>query len=142
MRSSNGIMPRTLLVIDDDSDIRQVAKTSLEVVGGFRVILAESGQLGFSLARESRPDAIILDLMMPDWDGRKTLAHLKQMPDTTAIPVVMLTAKVQADKQELVGQGAAGVLVKPFDPMQLPSQICEILGWVAPRKDEAASDAG
>jgi CheY-like chemotaxis protein len=134
-------MPRTLLVIDDDRDIRQVAKTSLELVGGFQVLVADSGQRGLAIAREARPDAIILDLMMPDLDGRKTLAQLKQTPETAPIPVIMLTAKVQANRQELVGQGAVGVLVKPFDPMQLPDQVCEILGWGSSGKDKNRSDA-
>lgn len=134
-------MRRTLLVIDDDRDIRQVAKTSLELVGGFHVILADSGQRGLTLAHEARPDAIILDLMMPDLDGRTTLAHLKQTPGMASIPVIMLTAKVQANRQELMGQGAAGVLVKPFDPIQLPDQVCEILGWGSSGKDKNRSDA-
>src|SRR5512146_3534660 len=106
-------MPKTLLVIDDDRDIREVAKTSLELVGGFTVIVAESGPCGVAVAQEARPDAIILDLMMPDVDGQQTLAQLKQVPETARIPVIMLTAKVQANKQELVIKGAAGVLVKP-----------------------------
>jgi len=122
-------MPRTLLVIDDDSDIRQVAQTSLELVGGFRVLLADSGQLGLTTACETKPDAIILDLMMPDLDGRTTLSRLKQSLETATIPVIMLTAKVQADRQDLIARGAAGVLVKPFDPMLLPTQIREILEW-------------
>ncbi len=133
-------MARTLLVIDDDRDIRQVAKTSLELVGGFHVIVADSGQRGLAFAHEVKPDAIILDLMMPDLDGGTTLAQLKRTPETAGIPVIMLTAKVQADRQELVGRGAVGVLVKPFDPMQLPDQVCEILGWEASNKDKEQSD--
>lgn len=128
-------MRKTLLVIDDDRDIREVAKTSLELVGGFTVIVAESGLRGVAVAQEARPDAIILDLMMPDCDGQQTLAQLKQVPETARIPVIMLTAKVQANKQELVSKGAAGVLVKPFDPMQLSNQVCEILGWSVIGKD-------
>ena len=128
-------MAKTLLVIDDDRDIREVAKTSLELVGGFTVIVAESGQRGVTAAQEVKPDAIILDLMMPDMDGQETLAQLKRSSQTTDIPVIMLTAKVQARKEELVAKGAAGVLVKPFDPMQLPTQVCEILGWNLSAKD-------
>ena len=124
-------MPKTLLVIDDDRDIREVAKTSLELVGGFKVIVADSGTRGVAVAQNARPDAIILDLMMPDLDGQQTLSQLKLLPETASIPVIMLTAKVQANKQELVNKGAAGVLVKPFDPMQLPNQVCQILGWSA-----------
>ena len=128
-------MQRIVLVIDDDHDIREVAKTSLELVGGFRAIVAESGQRGVTIAHETRPDAIILDLMMPDLDGRSTLAQLKQDAETASIPVIILTAKVQAHRQELTCRGAAGVLIKPFDPMQLSAQVCEILGWQISRKD-------
>jgi CheY-like chemotaxis protein len=124
-------MAKTVLVIDDDRDIREVAKTSLELVGGFAVIVADSGLRGVALAQQARPYAVILDLMMPDFDGQQTLAQLKQAPETARIPVIMLTAKVQASKVELVGKGAEGVLVKPFDPMQLPNQVCEMLGWSA-----------
>jgi CheY-like chemotaxis protein len=132
-------MAKTVLVIDDDRDIREVAKASLELVGGFTVIVAESGRRGVAVAQEARPDAIILDLMMPDFDGHQALAQLKDGPDTAHIPVIMLTAKVQANKLELVGKGAAGVLVKPFDPMQLSNQVCEILGWNAGGKDPGHS---
>ncbi len=128
-------MAKTMLVIDDDRDIREVAKTSLELVGGFTVIVAESGLRGVALAQQAGPDAIILDLMMPELDGQQTLAQLKEVPETAHIPVIMLTAKVQANKHELVSKGAAGVLVKPFDPMQLPDQVCEILGWTVTGKD-------
>jgi CheY-like chemotaxis protein len=128
-------MAKTVLVIDDDRDIREVAKTSLELVGGFTVIVAESGLRGVALAQQAGPDAIILDLMMPELDGQQTLAQLKEVPETAHIPVIMLTAKVQANKHELVSKGAAGVLVKPFDPMQLPDQVCEILGWTVTGKD-------
>ena len=128
-------MAKTVLVIDDDRDIREVAKTSLELVGGFTVIVAESGLRGVALAQQAGPDAIILDLMKPELDGQQTLAQLKEVPETAHIPVIMLTAKVQANKHELVSKGAAGVLVKPFDPMQLPDQVCEILGWTVTGKD-------
>lgn len=128
-------MQRTLLVIDDDHDIREVAKASLELVGGFHVIVAESGRRGVTVAHETRPEAIILDLMMPDLDGRNTLAQLKQDAETANIPVIMLTAKVQADRLDLMSLGAAGVLIKPFDPMQLSAQVSEMLGWEISRKD-------
>jgi len=128
-------MPKTVLVIDDDRDIREVAKASLELVGGFMVIVAGSGTHGVAVAQEAKPDAIILDLMMPDMDGRQTLSQLRLLPETKSIPVIMLTAKVQANKQELVSEGAAGLLVKPFDPMQLPNQVCVILGWSVSRED-------
>lgn len=133
-------MRKNLLVIDDDRHIREVAKASLELVGGFMVILADSGERGLKLAQEAKPDAIILDLMMPGWDGQKTLTELKLLPDTAYIPVIILTAKATVRTLQLIDNGAAGVLVKPFDPIRLPSQICEILRWSA-TCDDAGRDS-
>jgi len=133
---------KTLLVIDDDRDIREVAKASLELVGGFTVLTAESGPSGVAVAQQATPDAIILDLMMPEMGGQETLAQLKRDPGTACIPVIMLTAKVHAAKQHLVDRGnASGILLKPFDPMLLPRQVCEILGWSTSEKDEATGDS-
>jgi len=98
-------------------------------------MLADSGKHGVDLARQTKPDAVILDLMMPDLDGQQTLAQLKLLPETASIPVIMLTAKVRANRQELVSKGATGVIVKPFDPMQLPNQVREMLGWSVAGKD-------
>ncbi len=138
----NNPVGKTLLVIDDDRDIREVARASLELVGGFTVITAESGRRGLLVAQEAKPDAIILDLMMPEMDGQETLAQLKQDPGTACIPVIMLTAKFHARKQDLVDRGnAAGVLLKPFDPMLLSRQVCEILGWDNSAKEEGAGDS-
>jgi len=132
---------KTVLVIDDDRDIREVAKVTLELVGGFTVLTAESGSRGLLVAQEAKPDAIILDLMMPEMDGQETLAQLKSNPGTAYIPVIMLTAKVTR-KQDIVRSGsAAGVLLKPFDPMQLSRQVCEILGWGLSSKDEGVGDS-
>jgi CheY-like chemotaxis protein len=132
---------KTLLVIDDDHDIREVAKASLELVGGFAVITAESGPSGVAVALEAKPDAIILDLMMPEMDGQETLAQLKRDPGTACIPVIMLTAKVTRKQDMVRGGSAAGVLLKPFDPMLLSRQVCEILGWSASTKDEDTGDS-
>ena len=133
---------KTLLVIDDDRDIREVAKVTLELVGGFTVLTAESGSRGLLVAQEVKPDAIILDLMMPEMDGQETLAQLKRDPGTACIPVIMLTAKVRAQKQDLVHRGnAAGILLKPFDPMLLSRQVCEILGWISSATEEGMGDS-
>ena len=123
-------MQKRLLVIDDEADIREVAKASLELVGGFKVLTSASGKNGITLAEREQPDAIILDLMMPEMDGRETLVQLKANPDTQGIPVVLLTAKVHGFGPDLARQaGAAGLLLKPFDPMLLSKQVCAILGW-------------
>lgn len=118
-----------ILLIDDDDDIREVAQLSLEAVGGWEVISAASGSLGVAAARRERPDAILLDVMMPDMDGPTTLRHLRSGHDTEDIPVIFLTAKVHAGQQHLSGLGAAGVIAKPFDPMTLVDEVSQVLGW-------------
>lgn len=122
---------RRVLIIDDDEMIREVAEISLVAVGGWEVIAAGSGEEGLSKAIAEQPDAILLDVMMPGLDGPATLQRLKADPATSGIPVVFLTAKVQrAEQQQWTGLGVSGVLLKPFDPMVLASQVAELLGWL------------
>jgi len=125
-------MSRRILIVDDEDDIREVAQMSLEMVAGWEVIPARSGDEGVRLAAEHRPDAILLDVMMPGMDGPATAERLRDRPETAEIPVILLTAKVQpADRRRLEALGVAGVLAKPFDPMELAGQISGLLGWPA-----------
>lgn len=121
---------RKLLIVDDEDDIREVAQLSLEMVGGWEVVTASSGPQGLRTAEEERPDAILLDVMMPEMDGPSTFAALRANPATAAIPVILLTAKVQAaDRRRFEELGVTGVLSKPFDPMMLAGEISALLGW-------------
>ncbi len=121
---------RRILIVDDENDIREVAQVSLELVGKYEVITAASGRDGIERARAGQPDAILLDVMMPDMDGPSTLAMLRADPSTRAIPVVFLTAKTQlAERSRLAELGAEGVLTKPFDPLALPGQVAATLRW-------------
>ena len=121
--------PRVLLV-DDEDDIREVAKLSLEAIAGWEVLVASSGEECISIAANEGPDAILLDVMMPDMDGPSTLAELQSNEITRPIPVVFLTAKIQpADRERFADLGVAGVIAKPFDPMTLSSELSSILGW-------------
>lgn len=123
-------MSRTLLLIDDDDDIREIAQLSLELGAGWNVITAASGVEGLKIAREKHPDAILLDVMMPVLDGPATLAKLREDESTKSIPVVFLTAKARpAERDRLAGLDVAGVLAKPFDPMTLADQLKTALGW-------------
>jgi CheY-like chemotaxis protein len=122
--------PRRILLIDDDQGIREVARTVLEMVGGYHVETAASGLEGLEKARISPPEAIVLDVMMPGLDGPATFARLQEQPETRGVPVILLTAKTQpADRSRFATLGVAGVLAKPFDPMALSGQIGGILGW-------------
>lgn len=123
-------MPRKILIIDDEDDIREVAALSLESVAGWDVVMANSGAQGLARAAEHQPDAILLDVMMPGMDGPSTFRELRNNPATAAIPVLLLTAKVQSsDQRRFADLGVESVLFKPFDPMTLADQISSALGW-------------
>jgi CheY-like chemotaxis protein len=123
-------MPRRILIIDDEDDIREVAALSLETVAGWDVTMAGSGAAGIVKALEQRPDAILLDVMMPVMDGPTTFRELRALPETSNIPVILLTAKVQAaDQKRFSDLGVAAVMFKPFDPLTLAGEIAHALGW-------------
>ncbi|MEA5467843.1 response regulator [Spirulina sp. 06S082] len=121
---------RRILIVDDEADIRAVAQLSLEINTEWEVLTASSGAEGLKVALDERPDAILLDVMMPDLDGPTTWTKLQENPITQAIPVIFLTAKVQAAEQRRYAQlGVKAVLTKPFDPVQLGDRVIEALGW-------------
>lgn len=123
-------MPRRILIIDDETDIREVAALSLETVAGWEVIAASSGAQGLAMAIRELPDAILLDVMMPGMDGPTTFRELRKNPATSHIPVVLLTAKVQSsDQRRFADLGVNAILFKPFDPLTLYAQIADALGW-------------
>jgi CheY-like chemotaxis protein len=124
------ILAYRILIIDDEDDIREVAALSLESVAGWQVIVAGSGAQGLARAIEHQPDAILLDVMMPGMDGPATFHELRKNPATAAIPVLLLTAKVQtSDQRRFADLGVEGILLKPFDPLTLHTQIAQTLGW-------------
>ena len=117
-----------ILLVDDEADIREVARISLEAVGGWRVSSASSGAEGIAQAIVGRPDAILLDVMMPGIDGPATFKRLQADPQTRDIPVILLTAKVQsADRDRFEKLGVRGMLTKPFDPMKLADEVAALL---------------
>jgi CheY-like chemotaxis protein len=121
---------RRVLIIDDEDDIREVAQLSLESVAGWEVVTACSGAEGIDKARVEKPDAILMDVMMPAMDGPTTFREMQKIPEISSIPVVLLTAKVQGvDQRRFAGLGVAAVLFKPFDPLTLGDQMATALGW-------------
>jgi len=123
-------MSHSILIIDDEDDIREVAALSLETVAGWQVFTANSGSQGLARAVEVQPDAILLDVMMPGMDGPSTFRELHKNPATASIPVILLTAKVQSsDQKRFADLGVQAILFKPFDPMTLSDQISTVLGW-------------
>lgn len=123
-------MNRTVVVVDDEDDIREIAVLALETVQGWTVHAVGSGAEAAGVVAREQPDAVLLDVMMPGQDGPATLAELRRREDTSGVPVVFLTAKTQArEVEELQAMGAAGVLAKPFDPMSLGAELEALLGW-------------
>jgi CheY-like chemotaxis protein len=125
-------MSRTILLVDDEDDIREVAQLSLEMTTAWQVRTAASGAEALRLAAADPPDAILLDVMMPEMDGPATARALRASAATAQIPIILLTAKVQAaDRRRFDDLGVAGVLGKPFDPMTLAAEVARVLGWPA-----------
>ena len=124
---------KRILYVEDDPDIQMVARMALEVVGGFTLNTCSSGREAVQAAAGFAPDLILLDVMMPDMDGPATLAALRALPATSTIPVIFMTAKVQAaEVSHYKSLGAAGVIAKPFDPMALPQQVHTL--WLQTRE--------
>ena len=121
---------KRILVVDNEPSIQEVAQICLETVAGWQTILASSGLEGLAVAERELPDAILLDVMMPDMDGIATFQALQTYPETEQIPVIFLTAKAQTvEKCQLNDLGVSGVITKPFNSLDLPSQISKILHW-------------
>ena len=121
-------MSKTILIIDDEEDVKAIAKMGLEMAANWEVITASSGKEGLNTAETQQPDVILLDFMMPDWDGKETLKQLKDNPNTANIPVILMTAKTQSTvESEIDNLAIVGVITKPFRPLQLPEQIAQIL---------------
>lgn len=116
-------------MIDDEDDIREVAQLSLELVGQWDVMTARSGAEGMVRAETVQPDAILLDVMMPEMDGAQTYRRLQANPATRDIPVVLLTAKLFEPDTDRDGLEGVTVISKPFDPLLLPAQVASALGW-------------
>lgn len=120
----------TVLVVDDNDDIRELAELCLATVDGWNVLTAGSGAAAIASAREHQPDAVLLDMMMPDMDGLTTFQRMQDDDSTRDIPVILFTAKLQErDRQIWQGTAIRGTISKPFDPMTLGDQVSRALKW-------------
>jgi len=123
-------MTLSVILAEDDPDIQLVARLALKRAG-FIVQVVGNGIEALAAIRESPPDVVLLDWMMPELDGPETCRRLKSDPATSAIPVIFLTAKSQeAEIQRGLSLGAAGYVTKPFDALQLGQQVKDIIAAV------------
>jgi len=117
-----------ILVVDDDPAVVMVAAIALETVGGFEVLQAYGGAEALERALAERPDAILMDAVMPDMDGPDVLHALRARVETGGIPVIFHTARTDPTEiRTLLALGAKGVIRKPFDPKELPGEVERIL---------------
>ncbi len=116
-----------VLVIDDEPDVLLLCRVNFEFAG-HEVLEAQDGERGMELATRERPDLIVLDVMLPNRDGISVLEELGTRFDTDQVPVVLLTAKAQAEDQ-LRGwrAGAAEYVTKPFSPVTLTEIVKRIV---------------
>lgn len=117
-----------ILYVDDEPDIREVAALAMGLDPEFSVECSASGADALVKAATAPPDAILLDVMMPEMDGMTTLRRLREQPETAAVPVIFVTAQTQEHDMEAYRRcGAQGVIAKPFNPIALAQQVRELL---------------
>ena len=117
-----------VLVADDDPDILALVRFRLER-DGYEVLSAPDGEAALDLALARTPDLALLDVMMPRLDGYEVTRRLRQHGPTTAIPIILLTARVQEPDVELGMQaGADDYVTKPFSPQALGERVQAALG--------------
>lgn len=117
-----------IVVIDDNKELADTIKHFLQM-RGFIIMSAYGGKSGLEIVKKEKPDLIILDIMMPDMDGRDVLVNLKRNNETKDIPVVILTAKdEQFDREYGIELGAYEYITKPYDSNALLRQVNSILG--------------
>ncbi len=122
----------SILLVEDEQDIRVIARMALEKVGGFTVEIRKSGREAVERARDFAPDLILLDVMMPGMDGPATLEALRANAATSDIPVIFISARVQPrEVSEYLSLGVIGVIPKPFDPMTLADEVRTL--WASSR---------
>ncbi|MDO6456060.1 MULTISPECIES: response regulator [Celeribacter] len=123
---------RRIMHIEDDPDIREITRMSLELVGGFDVIQFEGGDIALENLPDDAPDMILLDVMMPVMDGIETYARLREIDAYKDVPIIYVTAKTsKSDFKHLKENGALDVIIKPFEPMELPDQLRAIWASIA-----------
>jgi CheY-like chemotaxis protein len=136
---------RTILYVDDDPDIREIVQIALGLTQSVTVHTAPSGEKALTLAKALRPDLVLLDVMMPGLDGPGTLGRMRADPVTAPIPVIFMTAKAMPKEVALFQEmGAVGVIAKPFDPLQLSTQVASLwhgLPQSSPSQDTIADNS-
>ncbi|HZB04661.1 MAG TPA: response regulator [Actinomycetota bacterium] len=106
---------KKVLLVEDDESVRQLVRVTLQM-NDYEVVEAKDGLEGLLLLEMHRPDAVVLDLMMPDVGGERMLAQLRATPETKRTPVVIITGKPEVAPEVIGLVGKENFFPKPFDP--------------------------
>ncbi len=119
--------PVRILVVDDDPVIQKLLEVNFQMEG-YDVATAGDGAEALASVAAQRPDAVVLDVMMPKIDGIEVLRRMKADPETAAVPVLLLSARAQAkDIADGLDAGADAYMTKPFDPVELLERVTSLL---------------
>jgi two-component system, OmpR family, response regulator len=117
-----------VLCVDDDDDILEMIKFSLELDPGIRVTCCNNALAALERIADETPDLVLLDVMMPDMDGPATLMAMRKTETGRCVPVIFLTARARPHEiQSYLMAGALGTLNKPFNPMTLVQDIHKLV---------------
>jgi len=117
---------KRIMYVDDDPDLQRIVQLGLERGGGFTVKVCGSGEEAIREIPGFQPDLLLLDVVMPDMSGPKTLETMQGMPELPAVPVVFLTSKIgESQLQQYKNMGALGVIKKPLEFKRLADHVRE-----------------
>src|SRR5215813_4050202 len=139
---AEGTVSGLVLVIEDEKEIRDLVRYNLERAG-YKVTAVAEGDQGLERLFAARPDALVLDLMLPGKNGLEILREVRNEPTTRDLPVIVLTARA-AEMDKLLGfeHGADDYLTKPFSPRELVARIEALLRRAQPSRAEGTFEAG
>jgi len=116
-----------ILYADNELDVEMVVEITVQMMSDYDIKICPNGKELLECVEEYNPDLILLGFTMPEMNGPETLQHLKNNEKTKNIPVIFMTTKTQTDKlEEFKSLGVIGVITKPFDPIQLCTEIDKI----------------
>lgn len=121
---------KTILLIDDEASVRELVQVCLSDLAGWDVVAVASAQKGLNQLTTQRPDAILLDVLMPGMDALTFVQRLHANPATQSIPVILLTVRARwFTPPKLQQLGIVEAIAKPFNPVTLPGTIAQALRW-------------
>lgn len=118
---------KKILLVEDDESVRQLVRVTLQM-NDYEVVEAKDGLEGLLLLEMHKPDAVVLDLMMPDVGGERMLAQLRATPETKRTPVVIITGKPEVAPEVIGLVGRENFFPKPFDPDAVIARIQALTG--------------